>query len=199
MLGALLLAPVLLLADIWHSPQLATVHRHPLIAAAVALGGLAIIAALAVLIGRRPMLMGALVVVALPFRVPIQAGGTTSNLLVPLYLVVAAASLAFIVPALRNRADPALSSRSDRVREQPRIGWLEPLLAAYVLLYALQSVYSSDFETALQQMVFFYVPFALMFALLRRLQWTPQLIRTCLTLVVALAAVFAGVAFVEYA
>ena len=199
MLGALLLAPVLLLADIWHSPQLATVHRHPLIAAAVALGGLAIIAALAVLIGRRPMLMGALVVVALPFRVPIQAGGTTSNLLVPLYLVVAAASLAFIVPALRNRADPALSSRSDGVREQPRIGWLEPLLAAYVLLYALQSVYSSDFEKALQQMVFFYVPFALMFALLRRLQWTPQLIRTCLTLVVALAAVFAGVAFVEYA
>src|SRR5437764_954964 len=76
---------------------------------------------------------------------------------------------------------------------------LAPVLAAHVLLYALKSVYSSDFEKALQQMVFFYVPFALMFALLRRLQWTPQLIRTCLTLVVALAAVFAGVAFVEYA
>ena len=30
MLGALVLAPVLLLADIWHSPQLRVVHRHPL-------------------------------------------------------------------------------------------------------------------------------------------------------------------------
>ena len=32
MLGALVLAPVLLLADIWHSPQLGVVHRHPLFA-----------------------------------------------------------------------------------------------------------------------------------------------------------------------
>ena len=41
MLGALVLAPVLLLADIWHSPQLRVVHRHPLAAAVggvVALG-----------------------------------------------------------------------------------------------------------------------------------------------------------------
>src|SRR6516164_9141748 len=40
MLGALVLAPVLLLADIWHSPQLGIVHRHPLealVAAAIAL------------------------------------------------------------------------------------------------------------------------------------------------------------------
>jgi len=35
MLGALALAPVLLLDDIWHSPQLSLVHRHPLLAAAV--------------------------------------------------------------------------------------------------------------------------------------------------------------------
>ena len=29
MLGALVLAPVLLLDDVWHSSQLAFVHRHP--------------------------------------------------------------------------------------------------------------------------------------------------------------------------
>ena len=42
MLGALVLAPVLLLADIWHSPQLDVVHHHPAVAAVgalVALGG----------------------------------------------------------------------------------------------------------------------------------------------------------------
>ena len=30
--GALVLAPTLLLADIWSSPQLRLVHRHPLVA-----------------------------------------------------------------------------------------------------------------------------------------------------------------------
>ena len=32
----------------------------------------------------------------------------------------------------------------------------------------MQSIYSTDFEKALQQMVFFYVPFALLFCLLRQ-------------------------------
>ena len=89
-LGALVLAPVLLLADIWHSPQLGTVHRHPLVAAGAAVLAAAAVAAVAVVIARRPTLLGPLVVLALPFRIPIQAGGATSNLLVPLYLVVAA-------------------------------------------------------------------------------------------------------------
>jgi len=48
-------------------------------------------------------------------------------------------------------------------------------------------------------MVFFYVPFSLLFCLLRRMHWTPRLMRTCLLLVVALAVLFAGIGFVEYA
>ncbi len=48
MLGALVLAPVLLLADIWHSPQLSTVHRHPLVAVVAAALALAVLAGLAV-------------------------------------------------------------------------------------------------------------------------------------------------------
>src|SRR5579884_4230939 len=98
MLGALVLAPALLLADIWHSPQLSVVHRHPAVAAGIAVAGLLVIATLAVLIGRRPPVLALLVLIALPFRIPIAAGGTTSNLLVPLYLVVGAGALAFIVP-----------------------------------------------------------------------------------------------------
>ncbi len=89
MLGALVLAPVLLLIDIWHSPQLSIVHRHPAVAAAGALVILAVVGALAVAVLRRPWLFALLAIVALPFRIPIQAGGTTSNLLVPLYGVVA--------------------------------------------------------------------------------------------------------------
>ncbi len=63
----------------------------------------------------------------------------------------------------------------------------------------MQALYSPDFEKALQQMVFFYVPFSLLFLLLRRMTWTPELIRACLTTVVVLALLFAGVGFVEYA
>jgi O-antigen ligase len=48
-------------------------------------------------------------------------------------------------------------------------------------------------------MVFFYVPFALLFCLLRGLRWTPALLRGCLQLVVGLALVLACVGFVEYA
>src|SRR5579871_4289022 len=46
MLGGLVLAPTLLLADIWSSPQLHVIHRHPIPAA---IGGAVVVAALAAL------------------------------------------------------------------------------------------------------------------------------------------------------
>jgi O-antigen ligase len=201
MLAALVLAPALLLADIWHSPQLSVVHRHPALAAVIAVVGLLLVAALAVLIRRRPSLFALLVLLALPFRIPIAAGGTTSNLLVPLYLVVGAGSLAFIAPVLfrRLRARPPDESPDGLAETEPRAGWVERLLALYIVIYALQAIYSPDFEKALQQMVFFYVPFALLFCLLRRVRWTAGLLRRCVVLVVGLALLLAAIGFVEYA
>src|ERR1035437_173137 len=195
MLGALVLSPVLLLGDIWNSPQLRLVHRHPLPAL---LGALIVVAALvgvAVLILRRGSLLGLLAVAALPFRVPIQAGGTTSNLLVPLYLVVAAGSLAYIIRAFAGDLVQSDWRSADHVASA---GWIERLLALYVVLYALQSIYSPDFVKALQQMVFFYVPFALLYRLLCSLDWTPRLVRSCLLTLVGLAIVFSAIGFGEY-
>jgi O-antigen ligase len=199
MLCALVLAPVLLLADIWDSPQLSIVHRHPLEAVVVALAGLAVVAAVAVVIARRPSLLAPLVVFALPFRVPIDAAGSTSNLLVPLYLVVGAGVLAHVVPTLRPRSEGSDESEDGIVRPEPPPGWIERLLALYVVLYALQALYSPSFEKALQQMVFFYVPFALMFCLLRRLRWSSDVLRRCLAVLVVLALAFVLIGFVEYA
>jgi hypothetical protein len=193
--GALVLAPLLLIADIWHSPQLSVVHRHPaaaVLAAAVAIG---VLGAAAVVILRRPALLAAFAVVALPFRIPIAAGGSTANLLVPLYLVVAAGSFALILAALREQDFPSEGSTLQSARKP---GWIERLLALFVVLYAVQAIYSSDFEKALQQMVFFYVPFSLLFCLLRRLEWSPRLLRTCFLLVVGMAILFAALGFVEY-
>ncbi|MGZ4272197.1 MAG: hypothetical protein ACXVRP_00390 [Solirubrobacteraceae bacterium] len=84
MLGALALSPVLLLTDIWNSPQLDIVHRHPLEAVVGAAVVVAALVGAAALIVRRQWLVAPLAVFALPFRVPIATGGTTANLLVPL-------------------------------------------------------------------------------------------------------------------
>ena len=64
---------------------------------------------------------------------------------------------------------------------------------------AIQSSYSADFGHALENVVFFYVPFALLFALVARVAWTPRLARVCLGVLVVLALALVGVGFVEYA
>jgi putative inorganic carbon (HCO3(-)) transporter len=193
-LGALAVSPPLLLATIWHSSKLSFVHRHPLGAVALAAAALVVVIALAVLIHRHPATLGALAVLAMPFRVSIGTAGGTSNLLIPLYLVVGAGSLAAAVPALRGRT--VLGGDTGR---QP--GWLERLLALYLVIYAVQATYSpgAGFQQAVQNMGFFYVPFTLLYAALVRLRWTPRLLRSCVQIVAVLAVVFAGVAFIEYA
>jgi O-antigen ligase len=209
-LGALVCAPVLLVAAIWHTSQLTHLrHHHAELAAAILLGA-CVVAALAVVIARAPRALPLLAIFALPFRLPIATGGGTSNLLIPLYLVVGAGALAWAVPRLRGSAaadDSAQDGRPPAADSLPPAGrwaWmtsprgLEWLLAAAVVLYALQAAYSADFTKALENVVFFYVPFALLFALLREVRWTRELLLQCLAVAVALAVVFAGIGFVEY-
>ena len=190
MAGALVLTPVLLVAEIWDTPQLDPIRARPALAAAGALAALVAVGVVAWALDRRPLLLPLAAVIALPFRVPIESGGETANLLVPLYFVVAAGAVAFAVPRLLGRR-PALE---DRER-----GALEWLLVGAVVLYALQAAYSGDFGKALNQVVFFYVPFALLYALLREVDWTDGLARRCLYALVGLALVFSAVGFVEYA
>ncbi len=189
MLGALVLAPVLLVVAIWHTSQLTHLrHHHAELGGAIVLGA-CVVAALAVVIDRYPRAFPLLAIFALPFRLPVATGGGTSNLLIPLYLVVGAGALAWALPRLRGD--------SPHVERQPPV-LLEWLLMAAVVLYALQAAYSADFTKALENTVFFYIPFALLFALLREVQWSRELLVQCLAVAVALAVVFAGIGFVEY-
>ncbi len=66
------------------------------------------------------------------------------------------------------------------------------------MLYAVQALYSTDIAKAAENIAFFYVPFALLFVLLRDVRWTRELLLRCLGVAVALAVCFAGVGFVEY-
>jgi O-antigen ligase len=161
-----------------------SVHAGTVVAAA--LGAVVVVAGLVVLLRRNEQALPLLAVLALPFRLPISADGRTVNLLIPLYLVVAAGVLAHLLPRVLRHEEPP-----------PRR--LEWLLLASIGLYALQALYSSDLAKAAENLAFFYIPFALLFVLLRDVRWTPQLLVRCLAIAVALAVVFAGIGFVEYA
>jgi len=100
MLGALAIAPVILVFHISDSDQFRALTDRPTLAAAAAVGAVVVVLALAWAIHRWPSLLPVLAVAAVPFRVPIALGGTTANLLVPLYGVVAAGVLAYAIPRL---------------------------------------------------------------------------------------------------
>ncbi len=220
-LGALVLTPVLLSIDIWDTSQMRHLRHHPALGLAALILGLALVASLGTLFRRRPQTLPVLAVAALPFRLPISTGGTTSNLLIPLYLVVAGGVLAKIVPALLSgpsqESFPSQASSQDqasfqglapfpgRANSSRRLVWrmtstrgLEWLLVASVLLYGAQACYSKDFSKALENVVFFYVPFGLLFKLLREVRWTKRTLAACFLTVVGLAVLFAGVGFIEY-
>jgi O-antigen ligase len=167
------------------------------------------VAVLVPLLRRHPDALPLLAIFALPFRVPIATHARTVNLLIPLYVVVAAGVVAHITRLIRGRREDDRGDWPDSPPEpRPSLrdpaGWLSPrgvewLLFAAVGLYALQTLYSGDRAKAAENIAFFYIPFALLFLLLRDVRWTRELLLRCLGVAVALAVVFAGIGFVEYA
>lgn len=161
----------------------------PVLAAAV-LGALIVIVGLVLVMRRDPRAFPVLAVIALPFRLPISADGRTVNLLLPLYAVVAAGVLAHLLPRLLGRPGGYDSGRKPML--------LDWLLLASVGLYTLQIAYSSDPGKGAENLLFFYIPFGLLYVLLREAPWTRALLLTCLAAAVVLAVLFAGVGFIEY-
>ena len=154
------------------------------------LGALVVIGALVVLMRRHADAFPLLAILALPFRLPISADGRTVNLLIPLYLVVAAGTLAHLLPR-------AAQARASARAAPTRCEWL--LLGVGRAVRAAGAATPPTCAKAAENVAFFYVPFALLFVLLRDVRWTRELLLRCLGVAVALAVVFAGIGFVEYA
>jgi O-antigen ligase len=72
------------------------------------------------------------------------------------------------------------------------------VLAGVVVLYALQTLYSPDFSKSLQNVCFFFVPFSLVYALLRDVQWDRKLLTFVLWVIAVEALAFVLVGSVEY-
>jgi O-antigen ligase len=196
---ALLAAPVLcvaaLLTVVGHTAadELRTRGAELAVAAAV---GLAVLVVLGLWLRRRPAAFALLALAALPFRVPVTVAGTTANLLLPLYGVVAAGCVGYAVERLRVPA--AAPDWWEPERDRP-LRHVELALTVMIVLYALQALYSRDLETAIKNVCFFYVPFALLFRLLGEVRWSRRLLLASLGLIVAMTLVFAGIGFVEFA
>jgi O-antigen ligase len=211
MLLALALFPVLILGDQWNSAQIVDLRENA--ASFIALGAASLIAAaiVAAIFYRWVIMLPLAIVFALPFRIPLEAGGDTANLLVPLYLVIGGGVLSTTWRDWREgrgvpRRQLVSSPWKEPVRPLQRglqVGDTPALLLPYVLtgvvlLYALQTLYSPDFSKSLQNVCFFFVPFSLVYALLRDVEWDSKLLKLVLWVVAVEAVAFVAVGAVEY-
>jgi O-antigen ligase len=214
MLVALALFPILILGDQWHSAQIVDLRGDPARLIALGVAAIAGAAILAWVFRRWPVLLPLAIVFALPFRIPLHAGGDTANLLVPLYLVIAGGVLALGLREWQERGGSQDGAGIFALRVAPlaevplrksgRRALLGPptllplVLAAVVLLYAVQTLYSPDFSKGLQNVCFFFAPFSLVYALLRDVEWDRKLLTLVLWVVAVEAVAFVVVGGVEY-
>ena len=189
---AIIAAPVLVIADVWNEPRVADFRGEPAqVAGALIVAGLAV-GALTAAIRRRPEVLPIAAVAALPIRVPLEIGGETANLLVPLYLVIAAGVVARV-----------LGDRSQAMAPEPppADAWprrLRYALAAGLVLYAVQAAYSEDVSNAVENIGFFLAPFAVLFCLLSEIAWSRTLLRRTLVAVGVVTIVCSVVAIYQY-
>jgi O-antigen ligase len=185
---ALIAAPLLVLGDVWDEPRIVDVRHSPAQIAAGLIVGAVALAGLVAIFRRWREAFPIAALAVLPLRVPLDIGGETANLLVPLYLVIAAGAIASLI----ELRPPSLRAPDSWPR------WLRYALAATLVLYALQASYSKDVSNAIENAGFFLVPFAVMFALLLEVDWTRRLLGLVLIAVAGVAAVISVIAIYQY-
>lgn len=192
---ALAAAVALIAGEVWSTSRLAPLRHHPPLAGGVFLATALAVVALALVFRRYPAVFPIAAFVLLPLRVPVHIGGQTSNLLVPLYGVIAAAWLALADDARAGRTHPDPPSW----RSSTAARWLRVLIAAFLILYAVQATYSLDVRYAIKNVAFFYVPFAALLVLLLEVRWRRTLVRRLLIATALTMLALAVIGIGEYA
>jgi O-antigen ligase len=189
---AIIAAPVLVGADVWNEPRVADFRAEPLhvIAALVAVG--VAVAVLTYAMRRWPQVLPIAAVAMLPIRVPIEIGGETANLLVPLYLVIASGVLARLISDQESGVESRASASDLWIS---RLRWI---LAIGLVLYAIQAAYSEDVSNAVENVGFFLAPFAVLFCLLSEIEWSAALLRKVLVAIGFVAVVCSVIAIYQY-
>jgi putative inorganic carbon (HCO3(-)) transporter len=150
----------------------------PLVAGGVA-AALAAAAALVPLLRRWPWLLAFLALAFVPVRIPVHVGGSSTKLLLPLYVLAAAAVLGLAWALLRGDA---------RVRE---LGPLALPLAAFVAWTGLSAAWTNNPREATIELLAFYLPFAILAVGIARLPWSPRALAGLYVELIVLAVGFA--------
>jgi hypothetical protein len=143
--------------------------------------GVAAAIAIAVPLVRYPAAVPVVLLAVAPFRVPVQLGDEEAFLLLPLYLVIAAAVLALAYRILRGERPP------------PPPFLLALPLAAFVTLTATSFLWSWDERAGGIALAFFVFPFTAGLATVARSPIADWLPRALLVTLVALGTLFAAV------
>ncbi len=185
----LLLSPLVLAGSVVGDETSSLPTLSPAVIVAAGLAGAAVLAAMAAVFVRWPRAVIPAALATLAFRVPIEIGGDSVKLLLPLYLVIGGAVVARAWDHWRGRA----------VSEPRAPKLLDVAIVLYLALYALQSLYANDIDVATQNFCFFYSPFALLYGLAARQKWDARLLRACVATLVTVALVLVIGGFVEFA
>jgi O-antigen ligase len=151
-----------------------------IVGALVAVGG-------AVALRRVPWLLAFGTLLLVPVRLPVTVGSTDANLLLPLYVVVAAAALLL---------GWQLIGGDDRSWE---LGSVAAPLALFVGWSGLSLSWTNDLKRGSIELLFFYLPFGLLALCLARLPWRPGSARLLYVQLAAMGLLFAVVGLYQEA
>jgi O-antigen ligase len=191
-------AVALLLGEIWGEERFDQFTSQPgVLVLALVLGGTAL-GATAATFQRVPAAFAIAAFAVLPLRLPIQIGGETNFLLVPLYGVIAGGFLRGLWLCAVRREDELKTASAPRAGESPAVRWLSVALALSLVVYALGIAWSDNPSNAVRTVAFFLAPFAAMLALLRDVRWHRKLAGQVLLASVLVAVGFALLALWQY-
>ena len=162
-------------------------HGHHVAYAGAALLGVVATLVGAVILRRWPWALAFATLLLAPARVPVTVGSTEANLLIPLYVVVAAAGALLAWELFENEA---------RSRE---LGIVALPLALFVAWSGLSLAWTVDLKQGSVQLLFFYLPFGLLALALARLPWRPRLVPFLYAELAAMGVLFSVVGLYERA
>ncbi len=162
------------------SDELRLLFREPTGLALVAVGVVAATLG-AIALARYPELVPVALLLAAPFRVPVDVGNEDAFLLLPLYLVLASAVLAFAYRTLRGDRTPA-----------PPLFLALPI-TAFAGFLALSFLWTWDEREGAIELAFFVFPFVAGFAVVARSPLAAWLPRALLATLVGLGVLFSAI------
>lgn len=192
-------AAALIGGQVWQQDRFDQITSTPgALALALILGGTAL-GATAATFQRVPAAFAIASFAVLPLRIPIQIGGETNFLLIPLYGVIAGGFMRGLWLCARGRDDELRQESAPRLGEPPAVRYLTIALAVSLLVYGIGVAWSDDPTNAIRTVAFFLAPFASTLALLRDVRWHRKLVGQVLLASAIVALGFAVLALYQYA